>query len=44
MTGSESDGVTVTRVLFLSLGSYLLGSEFGASIGWGIWFITMAIN
>jgi hypothetical protein len=40
----EQDGVTVTRVLFLSIGSYLIGSEYSAALGWGIWFITMAIN
>lgn len=41
---AEDDGVTVTRVLFLSLGSYLIGSEYSAALGWGVWFITMAIN
>lgn len=40
----EDDGVTLGRVFFLSLGSYLIGSEYSASLGWGIWFISMAIN
>lgn len=40
----EDEGITVTRVLFLSIGSYLIGSEYSAALGWGIWFITMAIN
>jgi len=40
----EDEGVTVARVLFLSIGSYMLGSEYGTALGWGIWFITMAIN
>ena len=40
----EDEGVTVFRVLFLSIGSYLIGSEYSAALGWGIWFISMAIN
>ena len=40
----ESESLTVTRVLFLSIGSYMIGSEYSAALGWGIWFITMAIN
>lgn len=40
----ESDSLTITRVFFLSIGSYLIGSEYSAALGWGIWFITMAIN
>ena len=41
---SEDDSVTIFRVFFLSIGSYLIGSEYSASLGWGIWFITMATN
>ena len=40
----ESDGVTIFRLLFLSIGSYLIGSEYSAALGWGIWFITMALD
>jgi hypothetical protein len=40
----EDDTVTVFRVLFLSIGSYLIGSEYSPTLGWGIWFISMAIN
>lgn len=40
----EDDGVTIGRVFFLSVGSYLIGSEYSAALGWGIWFISMAIN
>ena len=40
----ESEGLTVTRVIFLSIGSYFIGSEYSAALGWGIWFITMAMN
>lgn len=40
----ESDGTTISRILLLSIGSYMLGSEYGTALGWGIWFITMAIN
>lgn len=41
---AESDASTITRMLFLSVGSYLIGSEYGATLGWGVWFISMAIN
>ena len=40
----ESDGMTITRVVFVSVGSYLIGSEYSAALGWGIWFITMALD
>lgn len=40
----EGDNITFFRMLFLSVGSYLIGSEYSAALGWGIWFITMAIN
>ena len=40
----EDEGVTFGRVLFLSIGSYLIGSEYSAALGWGIWFISMAID
>lgn len=40
----EQDNITFFRVVFLSIGSYLIGIEYSAALGWGIWFITMAIN
>ena len=40
----EDESVTVFRVVFLSIGSYLIGSEYSAALGWGIWFISMAID
>lgn len=40
----ESDNITLARAFLLSVGSYLIGSEYGTALGWGIWFITMAIN
>lgn len=40
----EQDNITFFRVVFLSIGSYLIGIEYSACLGWGIWLITMAIN
>jgi predicted tellurium resistance membrane protein TerC len=40
----EDESVTVFRVIFLSIGSFLIGSEYSAALGWGIWFISMAID
>jgi predicted tellurium resistance membrane protein TerC len=40
----EDENVTVFRVIFLSIGSFLIGSEYSAALGWGIWFISMAID
>ena len=40
----EDESVTVFRVVFLSIGSYLIGSEYSAALGWGVWFISMAID
>jgi predicted tellurium resistance membrane protein TerC len=40
----EDENVTVFRVIFLSIGSFLIGSEYSAALGWGIWFIAMAID
>jgi len=30
------------QVGFISIGSFLIGSEYSAALGWGIWFIVMA--
>lgn len=40
----EESNITFFRMVFLSIGSYMIGSEYSAALGWGIWFITMAIN
>ena len=40
----EESNITFFRVVFLSIGGYMIGSEYSAALGWGIWFITMAIN
>jgi hypothetical protein len=39
----KEDLITAIQVLSISIGSYLLGCEFGWFIGWGIWFVAMAI-
>jgi len=30
------------QMLFIAVGSFLIGNEYGASLGWGIWLIAMA--
>lgn len=35
---------TLANVICISIGSYLLGSEFTAAVGWGIWFIAMSVT
>lgn len=39
----NEESTTVVDVILISVGSYLLGTEFTAAVGWGIWFIAMAI-
>lgn len=40
----ESDSTTFVKALFISIGSYLIGSEYSTALGWGIWFIAMAME
>jgi hypothetical protein len=40
----DEDKSTILDVVCISIGSYLLGSEFTAAVGWGIWLIAMAIT
>lgn len=40
----ESDNATFVRGLFVCIGSYLIGSEYGTALGWGVWFIAMSVN
>jgi hypothetical protein len=30
------------QVCFISIGSFLIGSEYSTALGWGIWLIAMA--
>jgi hypothetical protein len=30
------------QLIFIAIGSFLIGSEYSAALGWGIWFIAMA--
>ena len=34
----------LTEVILISVGSFLIGSEYTAALGWGVWFIAMALN
>lgn len=38
----ESSGFL--SVILISIGSYFIGSEYTAGLGWGVWFIAMALN
>jgi hypothetical protein len=40
----ESEGTPLVRGLFICIGSYLIGSEYGSALGWGVWFIAMSMN
>jgi hypothetical protein len=40
----EPDGTSLVRGLFICIGSYLIGSEYGQALGWGVWFIAMALD
>jgi hypothetical protein len=41
----EESGVTsLVQGLFICIGSYLIGSEYSAALGWGVWFIAMSMN
>jgi hypothetical protein len=40
----EQDSATLFRGLFVCIGSYLIGSEYGSALGWGVWFIAMSMN
>lgn len=40
----ETDSASLVRGLFICIGSYLLGSEYGSALGWGVWFIAMAME
>ena len=33
---------TIVQVVFITIGSYLIGSEYSTALGWGIWLIVMA--
>lgn len=41
---SEEGGSVLTQVILISIGSYFIGSEYTAALGWGVWFIAMALN
>jgi hypothetical protein len=34
----------IFKIIFVSVGSYFIGSEYSAALGWGIWFIAMALD
>jgi hypothetical protein len=40
----EADSTTFFRILFVCIGSYLIGSEYSTALGWGVWFIAMSMN
>jgi len=40
----ETENITFFRILFVCIGSYLIGSEYGTALGWGVWFIAMSVN
>lgn len=41
---NEEEGSMLTQVILISVGSFLIGSEYTAALGWGVWFIAMALN
>jgi hypothetical protein len=44
MMEKEPDATSLFRVLFICIGSYLIGNEYGSALGWGVWFIAMAFD
>ena len=40
----EEEGVTLTKIILISVGSYLIGSEYSAALGWGVFFISIALD
>ena len=35
---------SIASVICISIGSYFIGSEYSAGLGWGIWFIALGLN
>jgi hypothetical protein len=44
MMEKEPDATSLFRGLFICIGSYLIGNEYGSALGWGVWFIAMALD
>jgi hypothetical protein len=40
----DSETADFFRLLFICIGSYLIGSEYGTALGWGVWFIAIALD
>lgn len=40
----NEEASSIMNVVCISIGSFLLGSEFGTAVGWGIWLIAVSIT